>query len=71
MGWTKFPFYESGQEDIGPGLLTTQMWVCSDQWLIASMKCIVVGTSAGVVCSVHCAVCSELPFTDENFAFQI
>ena len=25
MGWTKFPFYESGQEEIGPGLLTTQM----------------------------------------------
>ena len=26
MGGTKFPFYESGQEEIGPGLLTTQLW---------------------------------------------
>ena len=25
MGWAKFPFYESGQEEIEPGLLTTQM----------------------------------------------
>ena len=25
MGWPKFPFYESGQEEIGSGLLTTQM----------------------------------------------
>ena len=26
VGGTKFPFYESGQEEIGPGLLTTQLW---------------------------------------------
>ena len=25
MGWAKFPFYESGQEDIGPRLLMTQI----------------------------------------------
>ena len=26
MGGTTFLFYESGQEEIGPGLLTTQLW---------------------------------------------
>ena len=24
MGWAKFPFYESGQEEIGPGPLTAE-----------------------------------------------
>ena len=24
-GWDKIPFYESGQEEIGPGLWTTQL----------------------------------------------
>ena len=47
---------------------------CSVQCSLRRMKCTGAnaGASAGVgaVCSVHCAVCSVLPATDEDLAVE-